>query len=90
MVSDSGDVAYAVGLYSKWSAYAPENDGILVAYASIHGGTAEVAEILAGRVMKEMFSGMKNIELVEPAVTILSRLKDDDMEALEALVSAIV
>lgn len=33
---------------------------------------------------------MKNIELVEPAVTILSRLKDDDMEALEALVSAIV
>ena len=37
----------AVKLYDTWSRYEPESDGVLIAYASIHGGTAEVAERLA-------------------------------------------
>ena len=44
----------------------------------------------AGRVMKELFSGMKEVEIVEPLVTIRSRMKDSDLPALEALAEAIL
>lgn len=40
-------LAEAVRLYDIWSKYQPENDGVLVAYASIHGNTAEAAKQLA-------------------------------------------
>ena len=36
----------AVKLYDTWSKYEPESEGILIAYASIHGGTAAAAERL--------------------------------------------
>ena len=37
----------ALRLYNTWSTYQPETDGILIAHASIHGGTAQAAEHLA-------------------------------------------
>ena len=43
----------------------------------------------AGRVMKEMLSTMSNIEIVEPMVTIKSRMKAADIPALESLADAI-
>jgi flavorubredoxin len=44
----------------------------------------------AGRVMREQLSAMKEIELVEPTVTLRSRMKDSDLVALEALADAIL
>ena len=44
----------------------------------------------AGRVIKEMLSQMKEIELVEPVVTIRSRMKHADLPSLEALADAIL
>ena len=44
----------------------------------------------AGRVMKEMLSTMSNIEIVEPMVTIRSRMKAADIPALESLASALL
>ena len=161
------NLAYYVGLYDKWSRYEPESEGVLIAYASIHGSTSTAASILAsmmeskgvevklidlcrtdissavaeafrmkhmvlaassydgglftpmyeflhriqikgykgrrvgiiengswapsaGRVMKEMLSEMKDIELVEPMVTLHSTLKPTDMPTMEALVAAII
>ncbi|MBR7135070.1 MAG: FprA family A-type flavoprotein, partial [Bacteroidaceae bacterium] len=43
----SENLAHYVGLYDKWSSYTPETDGVLVAYASIYGGTTEAATYLA-------------------------------------------
>jgi flavorubredoxin len=43
----------------------------------------------AGRVMKEMLSTMSNVEVVEPMVTIKSRMKQADIPALESLADAI-
>lgn len=40
------NLEYYINLYDIWSSYKPENKGILVAYASIHGNTANAAEIL--------------------------------------------
>ena len=162
------NLTYYIGLYDKWSRYEAENDGVLIAYASIHGNTAIAANVMerilglkgatevklvdlcrddisaavaeafrmkrmvlaassydgglftpmyeflhriqikgykgrrvgiiengswapsAGRVMKEMLSGMKDVELVEPMVTLRSTLKPADMSTMEALAKAMV
>ena len=162
------NLGYHTGLYQTWSSYGVETEGVFVAYASIHGGTAAAAEKLAGllrekgcpkvsvadltrsdlaecvedafrygkmvlaassydggvftpmhdflyrlqakgyqrrtvglvengswapsagRVMKEMLGAMKEITLVEPVVTIRSRMHSDDLPRLEALADAIL
>lgn len=43
----TGDLAPYWHLYDKWSTYTPETRGVLVAYASVYGGTAEAARRLA-------------------------------------------
>ena len=162
------NLGYYIGLYDTWSKYEVETEGVLVAYASIHGGTAAAANLMAdilrekgakkvavadlsrddmaeaiedafrmdkmivaaasydggvfpvmhdflhhlqiksyqkrrvgiiengswapcaGRVMRGMLEQMKNVEIVEPMVTILSRMKQSDRAALEALADAIL
>jgi flavorubredoxin len=44
----------------------------------------------AGRVMKEKFSAMKNVTVLEPLVTIRSAMKDSDLPALETLCEALL
>ena len=162
------NLGHYIGLYDIWSKYEPETEGVLVAYASIHGGTAAAANRLAemlrekgapkvvvtdlsrcdmaeavedafryshmvvcaasydadvfppmhdflhhlklknyqsrkvaivengswaptaGRVMRAMLEGMKNIDIVEPMVTIRSRMKEGDLPAMEQLASALL
>ena len=162
------DLGYYIGLYDIWSKYEPETQGVLVAYASIHGGTAAAAERLAeilrlkgapevvvydlarydmaeavenafryshmvvcaasydadvfppmhdflhhlkiknyqrrkvaivengswvptaGRVMRAMLEGMRDIDIVEPMVTIRSRMKDSDLPEMEQLVEKLL
>ena len=164
----SENLGYYISLYDTWSRYDVETEGIFIAYASIHGGTAAVAhrlkEILiakgaakvsiadlsrndmaeavedafrmdrlvvaaasydadvfppmhdflhhlqlklyqnrrvgiiengswapsAARIMRGMLEQMKNIEIVEPVVTILSRMKQSDIPQLEALADALL
>ncbi|WP_155993350.1 FprA family A-type flavoprotein [Prevotella sp. P6B1] len=158
----------AVRLYDIWSKYEPESEGILIAYASIHGGTAKAAERLgeilrakgapkvvvsdlsrsdmaeviedafryptvvvaassydagvfpvmhdflyhlqiknyqkrkfgiiengswaptAGKTMRTMIEALKDCEIVEPMVTIRSRMKTTDEPLLEQLAEALV
>ncbi len=67
------NLSYYIEKYNIWSSYQPEDEGILVAYASIHGNTKKAAirmkEILESR-------GAKKV-----AITDLSR--DDMAEAIE-------
>jgi flavorubredoxin len=157
-----------INLYTTWSNYAVETEGVFIACASIHGGTMVAAEKLAeilrakgvervvvsdlcrsdiaenvedafrhsimvccassydaglftpmydflhrlqikgfcnrkvalvengswapsaGRVMKEMLSAMSGIEIVEPMVTIKSRMKAADIPALESLADSLL
>ena len=44
----------------------------------------------AGRVMKEMLGAMKDISIVEPMVTLRSRMHREDVPQLEALADAIL
>ena len=158
----------AVRLYDIWSKYEPESEGILIAYASIHGGTAKAAERLgeilrskgakkvvvsdlsredmaeviedafryptvvvaassydagvfpvmhdflyhlqiknyqkrkfaiiengswaptAGKVMRSMIESLKDCEIIEPMVTIRSRMKATDEPLLEQMADALL
>ena len=44
----------------------------------------------AGRVMRSMLEEMKDIEIVEPMVTIRSRMKESDLPAMQQLVDALL
>ncbi len=43
----SENLGHYIEKYNIWSSYAPENKGIFIAYASIHGNTGKAAEQLA-------------------------------------------
>jgi flavorubredoxin len=60
-------------LYTKWSSYMPETEGVFVAYASIHGGTKAVAEHFA-QLLKAKGC---------PKVAISDLTRDDMAEAVE-------
>ncbi|MBR5470380.1 MAG: FprA family A-type flavoprotein [Paludibacteraceae bacterium] len=72
---------YYIGLYDCWSSYRAETDGVFIAYASIHGGTAQaakkMAEILeqkgAGKVSVADLSRCDMAEAIEDAFR-MSRL----------------
>ena len=158
----------ALRLYTIWSSYGVETEGVLVAHASIHGNTKKAAEKLAdilkekgaakvvvadlcrddmaeviedafrmnrlvvcassydgdvfppmhmflwklkmkayqnrtvgilengtwapsaGKAMRALLEQMKNVNIVEPAVTIRSSMKQTDIPALEALADAVL
>lgn len=40
------NLEYYLGRYNTWSSYEPESEGVVIAYASIYGNTAEAAKCL--------------------------------------------
>lgn len=63
------DLGYYLDKYKTWSSYKPEAHGILIAVASIHGGTMAAAEELAEFFKKK---GEKLVEIVDLARTDVS------------------
>lgn len=47
----TGELAQYLSLYNTWSGYAPETEGVLVAYTSVYGHTREAAQYLAEQLM---------------------------------------
>lgn len=67
------NIAYYVEMYDTWSSYKPENKGVLIAYASIHGNTAYAAKQL-GEMLKE---------LGEEKVVVSDLAREDMAEVIE-------
>ena len=67
------DLGYYIGKYDIWSKYEPEDEGVFIAYASIHGNTAKAARKLAEMLEEK---GAKRVAIAD-----LSR--DDMAEAVE-------
>ena len=49
----SENLEYYVGLYQTWAAYAPEKNGVVIAYATIYGNTRKAAELLAEKLREK-------------------------------------
>lgn len=47
------NLEYYIGKYATWSSYEPEENGVVIAYASIHGNTANAAKELAEILQKK-------------------------------------
>jgi flavorubredoxin len=56
------NLGYYIGLYDTWSSYRPETEGVLVAYASIHGNTAAIARRFADMLRAK---GAKEVVLLD-------------------------
>ena len=67
------DLGYYIGKYDIWSKYEPEDEGVFIAYASIHGNTTKAAKKLAEMLEEK---GAKRVAIAD-----LSR--DDMAEAVE-------
>ena len=67
------NLGYYIGKYDVWSKYEPEDEGVFIAYASIHGNTAKAAEKLAEMLAEK---GAKRVVLADLA-------RDDIAEAVE-------
>ena len=66
------NLGYYIGLYDTWSSYRPESQGVLIAYTSVYGHTAEGARLLA-QLLEE--AGCK--------VTLTDLAREDMAEAVE-------
>ena len=67
------NLEYYIGKYDIWSSYKPEDDGVFIAYASIHGNTAKAVNELS-KILKE--KGAKKVVTTDLA-------RDDMAEAIE-------
>ena len=67
------DLTPYLNLYKVWSAYEVESEGVMVAYASIHGGTKAVAEHFADLLKAKGC----------PKVVLTDLTRDDRAEAIE-------
>lgn len=52
--------------YDKWSKYEPEENGILIAYSSVYGGTESAVSLLAAKLADK---GVKNIKMFDVSMT---------------------
>ena len=60
------NIEWFVEKYQKWSTYEPEDQGVMIAYASIYGNTENPANVLASRLADK---GLKNIAMYDVSVT---------------------
>ena len=66
------DIAWYLDKYEKWSTYTPEEAGVVIAYASVYGHTANAADLLAVRLRER---GIRTV------VYDVSMTKDSDVIA---------
>lgn len=67
------NLGYYLSLYNTWSSYKPENEGIFIAFCSMHGNTADAANRLA-----EIIRSKSDVK-----VSTADLARDDMAEALE-------
>lgn len=67
------NLGYYIDLYDKWSSYTPENKGVFIACASVHGNTKKAADILADKLR----------ELGEEKVVVSDLSREDIAECVE-------
>lgn len=60
------DIGWFVEKYCRWSAYTPEEQAVMIAYASVYGDTENAANILAAKLAA---LGVRNIAMYDVSVT---------------------
>jgi flavorubredoxin len=68
------DLGYYIGKYQVWSSYEAEDEGVVIAYASIHGNTGKAAKQLA-EILKE--KGAKKVKVFDLSRSDMAEVIED-------------
>ncbi len=60
------DIAWLLEKYVRWATYQPEEDAVVIAYASVYGNTENAASIIASRLSDK---GVRNVQMFDVSVT---------------------
>ena len=60
------NISWFIEKYDKWSSYTPEDNAVMIAYASVYGNTENTAHVLATMLAER---GVKNIAMYDVSVT---------------------
>ena len=70
------DLGYILDKYQKWAAYEPEVQGVMIAFASVYGGTETAAAILAARLReKGVPVAMYDVSVTHPSYVLSEAFK---------------
>ena len=59
-------IDWFIDKYQKWSTYTPEENAVMVAYASVYGHTENLANIIASKLAD---AGVRNVKMYDVSVT---------------------
>lgn len=68
------DFGYILDKYDKWSRYEPEEQGVVIVYASMYGNTEAAANCIASKLVQK---GIKNVVVYDVSKTHMSYLISD-------------
>ena len=60
------NIGWFIDKYVKWSTYTPEENAVMIAYASVYGNTANIADILASKLAD---AGVRNVKVYDVSNT---------------------
>lgn len=80
------DLMYFVDKYDKWSRYEPEENGVLIAYASMYGNTESAAQALAATLVQK---GVKNVVVRDVSNTHVSYLIADTFKYSHVVLASV-
>jgi len=79
------NISKLVNLYSKWANYEAEINSVLIAYASVYGGTQNAAEVLATKLSQK---GIKNIKMHDVSMVHHSFILSDAFKYSHIVIAA--
>ena len=65
------DIGWFIDKYVHWATYTPEEDAVVIAYASVYGNTETAANILAGKLAD---LGVRNVKVYDVSATHASEI----------------
>lgn len=79
------DFEYIIDKYDKWSRYEPEEDAVMIAYASMYGNTEYAAQSLASKIVER---GVSNVVLYDVSNTDVSQLISETFRVSHLVLSS--
>ena len=72
------DIGWFIDKYVHWATYTPEEDAVVIAYASVYGNTETAANILAGKLAD---LGVRNVKVYDVSATHASEIVSECFRA---------
>ncbi|MBU5669422.1 FprA family A-type flavoprotein [Peptoniphilus sp. MSJ-1] len=80
------NIGWFIDKYDKWSRYEPEEEGVMIVYASMYGNTERAAQALASRLCDK---GMTNVVVHDVSNTHMSYLISDTFKYSHIVIASV-